>query len=117
MQRDHASTIQTSPLLFFFQKKLFRSNGFDSNCILDQADLISHSISLIHPFDQAARKRLAFKTKINPALDRAISDLASPAIGRLTLFHSPAARAGSLFSEMCIADRTIHPARRKHRYG
>jgi hypothetical protein len=28
------------PLLFFFKQMLFRPNGFDANCVFDQADLI-----------------------------------------------------------------------------
>jgi hypothetical protein len=109
--------MRTSPLLFFFHEKLFCTNGFDSNCILDQADLIPPSIPLIHSLDKGAGKRCAFKTKINLSVERAISDLAPSAIIGLTVFGSSAAWADSLFSEMCVTDRAIHPARRKHRYG
>jgi hypothetical protein len=117
MKANHASTAWACPLLFFFHEKLLCSRGFDSECILDQADLIPFSVPLIHSLDESAGKRLAFETKINPALDRAISYLASPAIGRLTLFRSSAAWTGSLLSEMCVTDRAIHPARRKHGDG
>jgi hypothetical protein len=117
MQRDYTPATQTSPLLFFFQNKLFCSHALDSNCILDQTDLIAFSISLIHSLDERTWKRWAFKTKISPALDRTISYQAPAAVIGLTIFRSSAAWAGSLFSEMGITDRAIHPTRGKHRYG
>jgi hypothetical protein len=118
MQRHHAAALCTCPLLLFFQQELFRTNGFDSKSVFDQADLVSQPVPFVYSSDSQARKRDAFRTETNAAAEGTIPNVAPAAIGRLVLFLSPASRAGVLFPEMCIAYRAIHPTgcQHDHRY-
>jgi hypothetical protein len=57
MQGDDAPAMRARPLFFFFEQMLSCTNGFDSNGIVDQADLIPLPVTFIKALDGHTGKR------------------------------------------------------------
>jgi hypothetical protein len=96
---------------------LLCANGFDPNSIVDQADLIPLPIAFIEALDDGTGKGGALEAKIKSLTGRAIFYFAFPAMFRLADILPMTPQARLFCSQMCIADRAVHPAGRQHSCG
>ena len=96
---------------------LLCAHCFDTNRIVNQADLVSLPIAFVEPLDDCAGKGGTLEAKINPLIGGTVFYFAFSAMFRLAGILPAASQARLFFFQMHIADRTGDPAGCQHGWG
>jgi hypothetical protein len=94
---------------------LFRTDGFDTNGIVDQTDLVALPVAFVETLNARARKGWTLEAKINSLAGGTVLDFALPTMFGLAGVLSATAETGFLLLEMHVADSTGDSAWSQHR--